>query len=89
MSRRNLVLCLAAVAMLTAATSSFACTVCFGESDDPIVKGAEASVLFMVVVTYLLLGSGVAGFFLLRRRARRLAEQNVAATSTQPSSHPR
>ena len=86
--RRKLTLGLASVAMLAAAAGAFGCTVCFGESDDPIVKGAEASVLFMVIVTYLLLGSGVAAAFLLRRRARRLAEQNVAATSTQPPSHP-
>ncbi len=68
---------LAAGVMLAFATNAFGCTVCFGESDHPIVKGAEASVLFMVGVTYLLPGSGVAGFFLLRRRARRLAEQNA------------
>ena len=84
--RKKLTLGLAAVAMLAAATSAFACTVCFGESDHPIVRGAEASVLFMVAVTYLLLGSGVAGFFLLRRRARRLAEQN-AADRPQTQSH--
>ncbi len=75
MSRRKFVLALAAFAMVVGATSAFGCTVCFGESDHPIVKGLEASVIFLVGVTYSLLGGGVASFFLLRRRARRLAEQ--------------
>ena len=73
--RRDLWIATAAVAMLACASNALGCTVCFGESDDPIVKGAEASVLFMVGVTYMLLGGGVASFFLLRRRAKRLAEQ--------------
>ena len=80
MSHPKLILIAAVVAMAAFAGSAFGCTVCFGESDHPIVKGAEASVLFMVGVTYMLLGSGVASFFLLRRRARRLAEQNVSVT---------
>jgi len=79
MSRRRIVLGLAAGAMLAFAASAFGCTVCFGESDHPIVKGAQASVLFMVAVTYLLLAGGVASVFLLRRRARRLAEQHATS----------
>ncbi len=75
------------VAMLAGAANAFGCTVCFGESDDPIVKGAEASVLFMVIVTYTLLVGGVVTFILLRRRARRLAEQSatMGSTSVAPS----
>ena len=75
---RMILLGLATAAMLACAASSFACTVCFGDSDDPILKGAQASVLFLGGVTYMILGGGVASFFLLRRRARRLAEQNAA-----------
>ncbi len=79
---RQCVLMFLTVAMLAGATHAFGCTVCFGESDDPIVKGAEASVLFMVIVTYTLLVGGVVTFILLRRRARRLAEQNATMGST-------
>ena len=75
MNRRQLILATAAIAMLACAGNALGCTVCFGESDHPIVKGAEASVLFMVIVTYTLLGGGVASVILLRRRAKRLAEQ--------------
>lgn len=74
------ILAFVACAMLGLASSAFGCTVCFGESDHPIVKGAEASVMFMVGVTYTVLGGGVVSFFLLRRRARRLAEQNALAS---------
>ena len=84
MKLQKLVLSLAAIAMLAGATSAFGCTVCFGETDHPIVKGAEASVLFMMFITYMTLGSGVVGFFLLRRRARRLAEANGTTTAPQP-----
>ena len=78
MSRRQQILATAIVAMAAFAGNSLGCTVCFGDSDDPMVQGTEASVLFMVGVTYFLLGGGVISFFLLRRRARRLAEQNAA-----------
>ncbi len=78
--RRMIFLGLAAAAMLAVAANALACAVCFGDSNDPIVKGAEASVLFMVGVTYFLLGGGVTTFFLLRRRARRLAGPNAATT---------
>ena len=82
MSRaRPLVLALAALAMLATATSAFACPVCYGESNDPIVKGAQASMLFMAVLTYLLLGTGVVSFLLLRRRAKRLVKLATATTS--------
>lgn len=80
MSMRTIVLCLATAAMLAGAAGAFGCPVCFGESDDPIVKGAQASVLFMVGVTYFLLGGGVTTVFLLRRRARRLAGSDPATT---------
>ncbi|MEM7350038.1 MAG: hypothetical protein AAF657_04475 [Acidobacteriota bacterium] len=77
------VLALATVAMLCLATNAFACSVCFGDSDHPIVKGLEASVVFLVAVTYTLLGGGVVTVILLRRRARRLAAETV-----QPSAEP-
>ena len=73
MKRNVVLLAVAAVALLALAPSTAGCPVCYGESDDPIVKGARASILFMIIVTYGLLGSGVVTFLLLRRRARRLA----------------
>lgn len=63
---------LVALALLAPATSVFGCPVCFGDSDAPIVKGVEMSVLFMMGITYFLISGGVVAAVLLRRRARRL-----------------
>lgn len=54
-----------------------ACPVCFGQTDSPIVKGIEASVLFMVGMTYFLILGGAALFIMLRRRARRMASEQA------------
>jgi hypothetical protein len=71
--------------ILALAPASLGCPICFGESDAPIVKGVEMSVLFMVGVTYFLILGGGATFLLLRRRARRLAEDGAADPRTNPS----
>ena len=50
-----------------------ACSVCFGNQEDPMVQGAANGVLFMVGVTYaMLLGMGafVATWFVRSRRIR-------------------
>lgn len=71
--RKTLIWAALIAALLMLAAESLACPVCFGESDAPIVKGAEMSILFMMGVTYTLIGSGVAAFFVLRRRRRRIS----------------
>lgn len=76
MTKKNLIVWgLLIVGLLAVAAESSACPVCFGESDAPIIKGLEASILFMLGVTYSLIFGGVATFILLRRRARRQLEQ--------------
>ena len=68
---RLLTLTLFTVALLKA-PEVLACPVCYGSSDDEVIRGAELSVLFMVGVTYaLLMGGGVLAVVLFRRRARR------------------
>jgi hypothetical protein len=47
-----------------------ACAVCFGGSDSDMARGARLSVLFLLALTYLVIGGGVAAFFYARRRAR-------------------
>ncbi len=63
--------------LLAVAASSQACPVCFGNSDAPVVKGVEASVIFLGVLTYLLILSGGISFVLIRRRALRLQKQQA------------
>ena len=47
-----------------------ACTVCYGAADDPVIDGTRLSVVFLLGLTYLLVGGGV-GMFLLARRHHR------------------
>lgn len=73
---RRFVLLLAGAAFLKA-PDALACPVCYGASDDEILKGAELSVLFMVGITYaLLMGGAVLAVVLYRRRLRQLAANN-------------
>ena len=65
------------VLLLAPARVAEACAVCFGKSDAEIVKGVEASVLFMIAVTYFLIIGGIVGFVLIRRKALR-AQQRPA-----------
>ena len=77
MRRQRLAWVLLVLAMALSASASWACPVCFGDIDDPIIDGLEMSILFLVGVTYFVIVSGVAAFILLRRRARRLASQTI------------
>ncbi len=68
------------VALVVSASQAFGCPVCYGESDDQIIRGAELSVLFMVGITYtILMGGGALSFFLYRRRVR-LSAADVEAS---------
>jgi heme/copper-type cytochrome/quinol oxidase subunit 2 len=64
---------LAAFVAAVSAVPVFACPVCFGESDSPIARAADLSVLFMMIVTYAVIVGGIAAFFVIRVRARRRA----------------
>ena len=70
---RNFALCATfAIFLISVCGDALGCPVCYGESDDEILRGAELSVLFMVGLTYaLLVGGGVLSFFLYRRHLRR------------------
>lgn len=55
------------------ASPGFACPVCFGDSDSPMAGAANLSILFMVIVTYVVILGGLATVFALRLKARRKA----------------
>ncbi|MCB9853034.1 MAG: hypothetical protein H6819_08055 [Phycisphaerales bacterium] len=63
-------------------TEIFACSVCQGDPDSKLVKGAEAGVLTMVFVTYGLLLSmiGLGATWFVRQR-RRLTRVNAGVTT--------
>lgn len=71
---RMIVWVLVSIAGLGAVLPAAACPVCYGDTDSPMIRGAELSILFMAILTYALIFGGVALFIVLRRRARRLAQ---------------
>jgi len=89
MSRKVYFLAAVFLVIVTSAPEAFGCPVCYGESDEQILKGVEMSVLFMIGLTYLLLtGSAVLTFFVYRRHLRRRsAEQGETASGTVIQDH--
>lgn len=56
-------------------TSVFACAVCFGAADDPVVNAAGFAILLLGVFILSILGGILAFAFTLARRARRYEQQ--------------
>jgi len=77
---KNLARAVTVLLLAALAAPAFGCPVCFGETDSPMVHGVQASVLFMVAVTYVLIVSGVVTFFVLRRRALRNSAVGAAVS---------
>ncbi len=81
MPRRVLAAVAIAAGMLLAAADASACSVCQGNPDSNLVKGAEAGVLFMVLVTYgLLMGMAALCVSWFVRQRRRLAGVGAVAS---------
>lgn len=77
--RRLPALVAAAAAVATAAlpAAARACTVCYGAADDAMIDGARLSVVFLLGLTYLLVGGGVGMFLLSRRHHRQAAGRTI------------
>jgi hypothetical protein len=64
----------AAAVMFGGSSTLFACPVCFGAEETPMIDGARLGVLLLLAVTLAVQG-GFVGFFLyLRKRAKRIAD---------------
>lgn len=75
------------VLALLAAEAASACPVCYGETDSPMAAAADASILFMAILTYGLILSAGVGFVLIRRRAlRRSGHDDGGETGGQTAS---
>jgi hypothetical protein len=69
-------LALVFLALLAAgAGPAAACPVCYGNAEGQMIDGAKASVAFMGLLVYALMGGGVAMVVVVRRRALREGEQ--------------
>ena len=69
----------AAVAVLGGSSSVFACPVCFGAEETPMIDATRLGILVMLAITFAVQGGFVAFFLYLRRRAKRNAEMELEA----------
>lgn len=60
------------------AEPAFACPVCFGATDSPVAQGINLAILALLGITGAVLGSFVAFFIYLAKRARQVREQEWA-----------
>ena len=65
-------LVLVVLALLAASAGpAAACPVCYGNAEGQVIDGAKASVAFMGILVYAVMGGGVAMVVVSRRRALR------------------
>ena len=69
------------VSALLLPAQTLACSVCWGAAQDPVVHGTKLSIVFLLGLTYLLLGGGVGMVLLVRRKALRAAAGAQAAST--------
>ena len=63
--------------MIFGSSSVFACPVCFGAEETSMIDGTKLGILVLLAVTLAVQG-GFAGFFLyLRKRAQRMADNDL------------
>jgi hypothetical protein len=67
---RSRLLCLVLLSVALAPSPAFACPVCFGGSDSPLLDSARWGVVAMVAVTVCVLAVFAAWFLRLRRLSR-------------------
>lgn len=60
---------LASAAILLLPELAGACAVCYGAAEGDMIDGARASILFLLGLTYLVLGGGIGLVLVARRRA--------------------
>lgn len=65
-------------------TTTWACAVCLGGDSDSLTDGINASVLFLMAMPYLVVGSIVGGLIFNYRRALKKREQ---AETLEPIAH--
>jgi len=67
----------AAATIIASTSSAWACPVCFGAEETPIIDATRLGILVMLGITFVVQG-GFVGFFLyLRKHARRNADAEL------------
>ena len=68
------VLMMAIAIVIGGSSSAFACPVCFGALETPMVDGTKLGILVLLAITLAVQGAFVGFFLYLRNRAKRIAE---------------
>ena len=74
--RKFRTLLLIAVVTLAASEPTLACSVCYGAAEAPILAGMNLSIIFMLALTYVVLGGFATFFFYLRKREKLFREES-------------
>jgi hypothetical protein len=75
---RALVVALATIGFwMVGRGSAFACPVCFGQADGPMIDAARLGVWLLLAVVLFLQGGFAAFFLYLRRRAREAEDRSI------------
>ena len=74
---RHLVATLLAVVIAGGGVTVFACPVCFGAEETPLISGAKLGILVMIGVTLAVQGAFVAFFLYLRKHAKDNADMEL------------
>ena len=71
------VLTTAAAVVIGGSSSVFACPECFGAKETGMIDGAKLGVLVMLAILFAVQGGFVAFFLYLRKRAKRIADDEL------------
>ena len=71
MRRFGTALCLGFLGSALSAAPVAACAVCYGAAEDPMIEGTQLAIVFMLGLTYAVVGGGVAVALVLRKNARK------------------
>jgi hypothetical protein len=72
--RMRQVITTAVAVFIGGSSSAFACPVCFGALETPIIDGTKLGILVLLTITLTVQGAFAAFFLYLRRRAKRIAD---------------
>jgi hypothetical protein len=71
------ILTMTAAIVFGGSSSVFACPVCFGALETPMIDGTKLGILALLAVTLAVQGAFVGFFLYLRRRAKRIADVDL------------
>ncbi len=77
------ILTMAAAMVVGGSSSVFACPVCFGAVETPLIDGAKLGILVLLAITLAVQAAFVGFFLYLRKRAKLIADIDLDAEWSQ------